>query len=74
MVIVLAGRRAHRGDRPSVDRPEKIVFAYSMAGLLMGYVYFSIPRTILTVMATAEKLDPKNSRKLPDRLAPRPGE
>jgi putative spermidine/putrescine transport system permease protein len=33
------------------------VFAYSMAGLFMGYVYFSIPRTILTVMATAAKLD-----------------
>jgi putative spermidine/putrescine transport system permease protein len=30
-----------------------------MAGLFMGYVYFSIPRTILTVMATAEKLDPR---------------
>lgn len=25
----------------------------------MGYVYFSIPRVILTVMAATEKLDPK---------------
>ncbi|MCL4746755.1 MAG: ABC transporter permease subunit, partial [Burkholderiaceae bacterium] len=37
----------------------KLVFAYSMAGLFMGYVYFSIPRTILTVIAAAEKLDPR---------------
>jgi putative spermidine/putrescine transport system permease protein len=25
----------------------------------MGYVYFSIPRTILTIMAAAEKIDPR---------------
>jgi putative spermidine/putrescine transport system permease protein len=36
-----------------------LVFAYSMAGLFVGYLYFSIPRTILTVMAAAEKLDPR---------------
>jgi putative spermidine/putrescine transport system permease protein len=30
-----------------------------MMGLFIGYIYFSIPRTILTVMAAAEKLDPK---------------
>jgi len=30
-----------------------------MAGLLTGYLYFSIPRVILTVMAAAEKLDPR---------------
>ena len=28
-----------------------------MAGLFVGYLYFSIPRVILTVMAAAEKLD-----------------
>jgi putative spermidine/putrescine transport system permease protein len=27
--------------------------------LFLGYVYFSIPRTILTIMAAAEKLDPR---------------
>ena len=37
----------------------RIVFAYSMAGLFLGYVYFSIPRVVLTVMASAEKLDPQ---------------
>ena len=37
---------------------DKLVFAYSMAGLFMGYVYFSIPRVVLTIMAAAEKLNP----------------
>jgi putative spermidine/putrescine transport system permease protein len=59
MVIMLAGRQ---GLIPTVTDAlfgERLVFAYSMAGLFMGYVYFSIPRTILTVMAAAEKLDPR---------------
>jgi putative spermidine/putrescine transport system permease protein len=34
-----------------------MVFAYSMTGLFLGYLYFSIPRVMLTIMATAEKLD-----------------
>ena len=33
------------------------MFAYSIAGLFIGYIYFSIPRVILTIMAAAEKLD-----------------
>ncbi len=42
-----------------------------MAGLFMGYVYFSIPRIILTVMAATEKLDPQTGggRALARRLA-----
>ena len=59
MVIVLAGRQGLIGQVTQALTGEKVVFAYSMAGLFMGYVYFSIPRTILTVMATAEKLDPR---------------
>ncbi len=58
MVIMLAGRQGLIGEivfRLSGSRP---VFAYSMAGLFLGYLYFSIPRVILTVMAAAEKLDP----------------
>ena len=57
MVIILAGRQGLIGQISQSLTGEKIVFAYSMAGLFMGYVYFSIPRTILTVMATAAKLD-----------------
>lgn len=59
MVIMLAGRQGLIGDITLWLTGEKLVFAYSMTGLFMGYVYFSVPRTILTVMAAAEKLDPK---------------
>ncbi len=59
MVIMLAGRQGLIGQVSLWLTDEKLVFAYSMAGLLMGYVYFSIPRTLLTVIAAAEKLDPK---------------
>jgi putative spermidine/putrescine transport system permease protein len=59
MVIMLAGRQGLIPDTTDALFGTRVVFAYSMAGLFMGYVYFSIPRTILTVMATAEKLDPK---------------
>ena len=58
MIILLAGRQGLIG---SISLPlfgEKWVFAYSMEGLFLGYLYFSIPRVILTVMAAVEKLDP----------------
>ncbi len=57
MVIMLAGRQGLIGDLTRLVTGAKLVFAYSMAGLLTGYLYFSIPRVILTVMAAAEKLD-----------------
>jgi len=59
MVIMLAGRQGAIGDLLEWLGGERIVFAYSMAGLFLGYVYFSIPRTLVTVMAAAEKLDPR---------------
>jgi putative spermidine/putrescine transport system permease protein len=59
MVIMLAGRLGLVGSISQALTGEKIVFAYSLTGLFMGYVYFSLPRTILTVMSTAEKLDPR---------------
>lgn len=57
MVIMLAGRLGLIGTITQAFTGEKLVFAYSLAGLFMGYVYFSVPRTILTVMAATEKLD-----------------
>ena len=57
MVIMLAGRQGLIGSVATFLTGEKLVFAYSFAGLFLGYVYFSIPRVILTVMASAEKLD-----------------
>lgn len=59
MVIMLAGRQGLIGTISESLSGERLVFAYSLAGLFMGYVYFSIPRAILTVMAAAEKLDPR---------------
>ena len=59
MVIMLAGRQGLIGTISEALTGDKLVFAYSLFGLFMGYVYFSIPRTILTVMSATEKLDPK---------------
>jgi putative spermidine/putrescine transport system permease protein len=58
MIILLAGRQGLVGDLTSRLFGEKLVFAYSIQGLFLGYLYFSIPRVILTIMAAIEKLDP----------------
>ncbi|MDB0570298.1 ABC transporter permease [Ralstonia solanacearum] len=57
MVILLAGRQGLLGELTLRLAGEKWVFAYSIGGLFLGYLYFSIPRVVLTVMAAAEKLD-----------------
>jgi putative spermidine/putrescine transport system permease protein len=57
MIILLAGRQGLIGDVTLLLLGEKLVFAYSIAGLFLGYLYFSIPRVILTIMAAVEKLD-----------------
>jgi putative spermidine/putrescine transport system permease protein len=58
MVILLVGRQGLVGEITSRLFDEKLVLAYGMAGLFIGYLYFSIPRVILTIMASVEKLDP----------------
>lgn len=58
MIILLAGRQGLIGDVSSRLGAGKLVFAYSIQGLFLGYLYFSIPRVILTVMAAVQKLDP----------------
>src|SRR3974390_675456 len=57
MIILLAGRQGLIGDVSNRLFSEKIVFAYSIYGLFLGYLYFSIPRVILTIMAAVQKLD-----------------
>jgi putative spermidine/putrescine transport system permease protein len=60
LVIMLGGRQgviAQVGQALGGNPGNAAVFAYSMTGLFVGYLYFSIPRSILTVMATADKLD-----------------
>jgi putative spermidine/putrescine transport system permease protein len=57
MVIMLAGRQGLVGALSLKLTGDRWVFAYSMSGLFLGYLYFSIPRVIVTVMASASKLD-----------------
>lgn len=54
MIILLGGRQGLVNQ----ILPGHWVFAYSAFGLFLGYLYFSIPRVLLTVMAAAEKIDP----------------
>jgi putative spermidine/putrescine transport system permease protein len=58
MMILLAGRQGLIGQVTLALFGDKQVFAYSLEGLFLGYLYFSIPRVILTIMAAVEKLDP----------------
>lgn len=58
LVILLAGRQGIVANLTDWLTGNRVVFAYGMGGLFLGYLYFSIPRTILTVMANVEKLDP----------------
>jgi len=58
LIIILAGRQ---GILPKVLEALGAsggVFAYGLVGLYLGYLYFSLPRVIVTVMAAASKLDP----------------
>ncbi len=57
LIILLVGRQGLVGDISKALTGEKIVLAYSMAGLFLGYLYFSIPRVVTTVMAAAGKID-----------------
>jgi putative spermidine/putrescine transport system permease protein len=57
MVIMLGGRQGLFSQISMALHGGRIVFAYSMSGLFLGYVYFSIPRVVLTVMAAAQMLD-----------------
>jgi putative spermidine/putrescine transport system permease protein len=58
MVIMIGGRQGLLAQLTGWINGGPVVIAYSMMGLFLGYIYFSIPRTILTILAAAEKLDP----------------
>lgn len=58
MIILFGGRLGLVG---SITKPlfgTNVIFAYSLFGLFLGYLYFSVPRVLLTILAAAEKLDP----------------
>ncbi|WP_338524173.1 ABC transporter permease [Pseudomonas batumici] len=57
LVILLAGRQGLFATLGLELAGERWIFAYSLVGLFIGYLYFSIPRVILTVMAACESLD-----------------
>lgn len=57
LVIMLGGRQGALAQTSLWLLGERWVFAYSLAGLFVGYLYFSIPRVITTVMAACDNLD-----------------
>lgn len=57
LIILLGGRQGLFAGLGRSLFSEPWVFAYSLFGLFLGYLYFSIPRVILTVMAACETLD-----------------
>ncbi|MDR0622360.1 MAG: ABC transporter permease subunit [Deltaproteobacteria bacterium] len=56
MVILWGGRLGLLGSLGQAIFGHKPIFAYSTVGLFVGYLYFSIPRVVLTVMASAGKI------------------
>lgn len=57
LVIMLGGRQGALAQTSLWLFGERWMFAYSLAGLFIGYLYFSIPRVITTVMAACNNLD-----------------
>lgn len=58
LVIILAGRQGILPKALEALGAGGGVFAYGLIGLYLGYLYFSLPRVIVTLMAAASKLDP----------------
>lgn len=57
LVIMLGGRQGVWANLGLLLADNRWTFAYSVIGLFIGYIYFSIPRVLLTIMAAAEKMD-----------------
>lgn len=58
LVIMLSGRQGMLALVGMALAGERWMFAYSLSGLFLGYLYFSIPRVVMTLVAACEKLDP----------------
>jgi putative spermidine/putrescine transport system permease protein len=56
-IITLGGRQGTFANLTDAIGLGKITFAYSVIGLFLGYLYFSLPRAITTYTAAAEALD-----------------
>ena len=57
LIILLAGRQGVIGSLTEWMTGEPMVFAYGMGGLFLGYLYFSLPRTIGMISAAAQQID-----------------
>ncbi len=57
LVVMLAGRQGVLAQLSLGLFHERWTLAYSLSGLFMGYLYFSLPRAIVTLIAASEKLD-----------------
>ncbi|HEY0297475.1 MAG TPA: ABC transporter permease [Bordetella sp.] len=57
LIILLAGRQGVVGQFTQWLTGEPLVFAYNMGGLFLGYLYFSLPRTIGVIEAAASQMD-----------------
>lgn len=57
LIIMLAGRQGLFSQLGLALAGERWSFAYGMTGLFLGYLYFSIPRVVMTLVAACEKLD-----------------
>ena len=57
LIILLAGRQGVINQLSQLRTGDSLVFAYNMGGLFLGYLYFSLPRTIGVIEAAAMQLD-----------------
>lgn len=57
LVVMLAGRQGLLAQISMSLVHERWTLAYSLTGLFIGYLYFSLPRAIVTLVAASEKLD-----------------
>lgn len=57
LMVMLGGRQGLLAQLSVLLTGERFTFAYSLGGLFLGYLYFSIPRVIMTLYAACEKLD-----------------
>lgn len=56
-VILLGGRQGLVADAASAIGLGRVTFAYGLLGLVLAYIYFSLPRAIATYTAAAEAMD-----------------
>ncbi|QDY42663.1 ABC transporter permease subunit [Candidatus Pantoea soli] len=57
LVVMLAGRQGLLAQFSLSVLHERWTLAYSLSGLFIGYLYFSLPRAIVTLVVASEKLD-----------------